>query len=398
MVEFAVLRRRLLQGFVLVWFVGLLLPNISLPNEKENAVNISKENRKITPFPSLNLIDKRFYTDLEKFYQDRLFGRENLIYAWSKLNYKCNVMLDEEYVKGKKGWLFRKKHTIKAFNDKELKLKKIKNIQNYCKIHDVDFIFIVPPYKNAVYSNLLPEKIRTSAPAYNKIENDLINSCKNLKINYLSLYKPLLKSKKLFPNDIYWWDDHHWSYEGASIAADTVLKYIKTKKSDFIYDSMPFDGTYKNGRKETSMVSALGVRDLGSGYTKVPWSKQFTDQIYGVDQYTSKQVQFKNEPISNHYILEKTIKGECLIFNKTTKNNFKILFLCDSYGGNMTTYMSQFVPYMINTHYLRKTGKKNNTDLKKLIKKYHPDIVILEIGAPEFFNSKGDTYLKHIVF
>ena len=398
MVDFADIRRWLLKSFVGICFIGLLLPNITLFNEKENEAIVRKENRRITAFPSYSLTDKRFYPDFEKFYQDRLFGRDYLIYAWSILNYKCKVILKDNYVVGKNGWLFAIGHNVKTFRDKKLKLDAVKKIQNYCIENKVNFIFIVPPYKNAVYADYLPQRIRSAVPLYGKIENELIDECKKAKINYISLYDPLLKGRKNFHRDVYWWDDHHWSYEGASIAADIILKHIKEKNANFRYDGIPFDGTFINGSKECSQVKALGVEKLSNRRAKVPWSRQFTKQIFGIDKYTSKKVQFVKEPISNNYLQEKIVRGESIVINKSTTNDVKLLFLCDSYGGYMSTYVSQFVKKMINTHYVGKVEIKKSTNLNYLIKEYKPDFVILEISAPDFYNSKDDSKLKHIVF
>ena len=393
------LKKWILKAFVVVCFIGLLLPNISLFNEKENETIIRKENRKITEFPTFNLLQKEFYPKFENFYQDRLFGRDKLIYAWSILNYKCHVILKGNLIVGKHGWLFDKGASVKGFKDKEIKLKKIKDIQNWCAKNNVEFVLIVPPYKNAVYTDYLPHNIRVSSPDYSKIENDLIKSCQKLKINYISLYKPLLEGRKTFKNDIYWWDDHHWSYEGAAIAADTVLKYIKKQQPSFEYKGMKFDGTYRNGFKECSQVKSLGIANRLSGQTKVPWSKSFSNQIFGIEKKKKKRVEFINQPISNNYIQEKIVNGECLVYNSKTNNTFKSLFVCDSYAGYMTTYPSQFLPQMVNTHYSKKMGgKKDNTNLERLVKEYHPNLVILEINAPLFFHSKGVSVFNEIKY
>ena len=392
------LRKWILKAFVIVCFIGLLLPNITLFNEKENAAIVRKENRKITAFPKIQLLKKDFYPKFEKFYQDRLFARDKLIYAWSILNYKCHVIIKGDLVVGKHGWLFSKGANVKEFKDKEIKLKKLKEIQDFCDKRGIKFAFIAPPYKNAIYADYLPRELRSTAPDYHKIENDLINECKKMKINYISLYKPLLRGRKLFHNDIYWWDDHHWSYEGASIASDVVLKYIKKYRSNFEYNGMEFDGTYKSGYKECSQAKSLGIDNENSRQAKAPWSKKFTNQIYGVDKYTSEKVVFSKEPISNNYLWGKIVKGESRVYNDRTNNNLKILFLCNSYGSYMTTYLSQFISKMVNTHYLDKAEKKKNTDLRNLIKQYQPDLVVLEISAPTFFNSKGIGIFKEIKY
>ena len=53
------LKKWTLKALVVVYFLGLLLPNITLFNEKENEAIIRKENRKITEFPRfiLNVIN-----------------------------------------------------------------------------------------------------------------------------------------------------------------------------------------------------------------------------------------------------------------------------------------------------------------------------------------------------
>lgn len=381
------LKKWTLKALVVVCFLGLLLPNITLFNEKENEAIIRKENRKITEFPRFNLLQKKFYPEFEKYYQDRLFGRDKLIHAWAKTNYKFDIMLKDNLVKGKNNHLFDINMNVKSFRDSDEKLKRIKDIQNYCSSQSVKFVLLLPPYKNAVYTDYMPSKYILGYPKYDIIENTVVKSCNSFNINYITLYQPLLNAKKNSTQDLYFPDDHHWSYQGSSVGADAVLKYIKTQFPKFYYDGMQFDGSFRDAYKECRYAKDLGIADSSSNRAKAPWSKTFTNEIYGIDYLTNKEVQFIDRPVSNVYLWSRMVNGEAVIINKQTKNHLKVLFLSDSYIGYMAPYLSQHIYCGIYTHYLDCAGDKKNTNLRVLLYKYKPDIVVLEMAAPSFLKS-----------
>ncbi len=64
----------------------------------------------------------------------------------------------------------------------------------------------------------------------------------------------------------------------------------------------------------------------------------------------------------------------------------------------MATYLTQYVSYMVLTHHSNHAGKKKNTDLKYLLDRYKPDLVILSMGAPGFFHAQEKYFLKSVSF
>lgn len=65
--------------FITLFTVALAIPNTGLLREKENTAIVAKENRKITAFPQESTTSKKFYTEFEKWYQDRLRYRDKII-------------------------------------------------------------------------------------------------------------------------------------------------------------------------------------------------------------------------------------------------------------------------------------------------------------------------------
>lgn len=390
-----------LKVFVALCFLCLLIPNRSLFQEAKNAAIVRAENRRITAFPAFKPMTKNFYTEIEKFYQDRLYKRDKLIKVWCRLNFYLGIIVKDNLFMGKNKWLFDKGAAINRLADKDIKIDKLKKIQDYCNNNGADFVFIAPPYKNAIYADYIPEDIKAAYKPFIVFDNEVIKACKDKGVNYISLYDALIEARKKNIKPIYLADDHHWSYEGAAVAADEVLKYIKAKNPSFNYNGLGLDGTYVRAFKEHSQISSLGLAKNGvTNVWQAPWSKEFTYEVYGVDQYSGKETQFSKGkyPVSNAYLWGRIVNGEGIVINKATKNKFRVLFLNDSYASYMTTYMSQHISNMVHTHFRDHAGKKKNTNLKYLINKYKPDLVILEISSPTFFNSAKDTVFSNIVW
>ena len=119
--------------FIVIFATCLTIPNTGLPREEENTKTVAKENRKITSFPQASTVSKNFYIEFEKWYQDRLRHRDNIIRFWNQINFNLGVILKNNIFIGKHNWLFNKDNCIKNFLDSNEKIKSIKKLQNFCK-------------------------------------------------------------------------------------------------------------------------------------------------------------------------------------------------------------------------------------------------------------------------
>lgn len=383
-------------SFIVLFAASLFIPNTGLPRIEINAREVaSRENRKIYSFPTNSISSKEFYTQFDNWYQDRLYRKYKLISLWSELNYNLGVSIKEDIILGKNGWLFSRARCLNSFKDSEKKIKIVKQIQNYCSNKHKDFIFITPPNNETIYRNMFPdyEKKKYKNPTY--ITTNAVNQIKSNQIKYISLKEDLLKEKEYNSNTpLYFKDDHHWSYYGSSIATNTLLKEINKVHKDLKYKGLSFDGSTRTAYKSSYYSNSLGFNQ--SYVTIAPWSKNFTENIY-LTKYTGKTEKVK-QVLSHNILWESMAKGEAIITNRESLNKIKILIIGTSYSTYMSPYLSQFCEKVILTHYSNCQGNKNEVNISRLIKKYNPDVVILEILENEFYHTNINHFAKIKIF
>lgn len=387
-------RKVLLTAFIGIFMALLLLPNTGLKRHKENAAAVAKENRKISPFPQASVKIKAFYTNFEKWYQDRLRYRAQAIEKWKRWNFAAGVVLKDNIVIGKNDWLLNKNGIIKKYNDGGIKMQRLVALQEYCRERGLGFILLLPPNKEAVYRDYFPQGIRERYEPYSFFEKQLETDLQKAGINYLSVTDALLAARKESKNDLYFNDDHHWSYYGSAIGAALLLKELAVMTPKLRYSGLPLDGLEREAYKECSYWGQLGFNL--NFKTKAPWSKSFAEEIYLRDCYTNKESKI-NEPVSNNKLWSGLVNGENIILNKACSNGLRILVLGDSYSSYMMPYLSQYAQMIISTHYRSKAGKKKDTDMKRLLAQYKPDIVVLEVLGETMIGSVKDEIFKNIM-
>ena len=382
-------------SFIVLFVAFLVIPNTGLFRYEENIKIVAKENRKITSFPQISVTTKKFYTDFEKWYQDRLFLRDKLISFWKQGNFSCGVILKDNIVLSDNGWLLNKNNCIKAFNDSKEKIQKIKNLQNYCRKKGIDIILMVPPNKESIYRDYFPKdlQLKYKNPEYwqNKSENLFTKN----KINYLSVTNQIKIQRNTESHDLYFNDDHHWSYYASSTAADLLMQKLEKDLHKNFYHGLKFDGSTKKATKEYSYANQLGLK-INREFM-APWSKKYTNELYLTDTNINKTRKISNV-ISNNIMWSPMLKGEGTVTNKLTKNNIKLLVLGDSYSSYMIPYLSQNINKVTATHYSRVAGKKKEINMNKLIKKYKPNAVVLIINEATFFHSSAKNLFRNLKY
>ena len=383
-------------SFIVLFAATLFVPNTGLPRIAINAREVAQqENRKIHPFPTASFTHKEFYNQFGNWYQDRLRHKYKLISAWKKVNFAFGVVLSDSLVLGKNGWLLNKYSCINKFEMPQKKADKIKELQNYCEQNGKKFIFMLPPNKESVYRDYFPENIQKKYKSPEYWHEQAYNLLTANSINYLSVNKQLNGARKNEKHDLYFSDDHHWSYYGSAIAADLLMKKLEQELNIDFYNGLKFDGSTRTAYKEYSYANQLAFSI--NKEAQAPWSKQYTDEIYITDCYTSKTTQ-ANKVVSNDVLWGRIVRGEGIITNKATKNDIKILILGDSYSSYMVPYLSQNIKTIISTHYRDCAEKKKSVNITKLIEKYNPDAVILIMLEGGFFHSKAESLFKNIKY
>lgn len=385
----------IIKIFIAIFACFLLYPNSGLFRGSKNAAMIAKENRKITPFPKASVESKKFYTDFEKWYQDRLRHRDKAIGYWRKVNFEMGIILKDNIFIGKNEWLFNRHNAIKNFKDAQIKANNIKKLQKYCESKGKQFILMVPPPKEAIYQDYFPEYEQRKVKDYYVWENQLRRLVKENNINYLSVTDELFGQRKVSDDELYFNDDHHWSYYGSYVAVDVLLNRLKEQNYKLTNGKVILDGSLREAYKEWSYFGQLGFGK--NTKTVAPWNKDFTDEIYVTDTHSGKTIKM-NKVLSNDTLWGRIVRGEAIIENKKIDKSITLLVLGDSYSSYMMPYLSQKISKIISTHYRNCAEKKKKVEINRLMEKYNPDVVVLEIVGNGFFHSKGDTNFKNMVF
>lgn len=371
-------------SFIVVFATFLAIPNTGLYRGEKNARLIAQtENRRITPRPTQSLKSKEFYEQFEKWYQDRLRYRDKAIKRWSDFNLNIGVLNHPKIFRGKNNWLFHKDMIITSFNEPEQKINSIKHLQSYCNEKGKNFILFIPPSKETMYREFFPEQIRNT---YKKPDSFFIQSEKLLKnnnINYLSITQNLKEEKLKSSHILYIPVDSHWNYHGASFGADKLLQKISNEHKTKFYEGLNLDGTFLETVHPGDYLSMLGF-DPNKNKDTIPWSKKYTNEIFFTDCYTGETLQVGGLLSKINY-WEKIHNGELILKNNKSTSDIKILVLSDSYTTFMAPYLAQFAKETIITHYNGYAEKKTKTDMKYLLKRYDPDIVVLEIVDRVFY-------------
>lgn len=382
--------------FITLFAAFLVYPNSGLPRSEENAKIVARENRKITPRPTQSLKSKEFYTQFEKWYQDRLRKRDWAIRKWSKFNLNIGVIVHDRIFEANGGWLFHKDMIINDLKDTEVKIAEIKKLQDYCQGRGKNFVLFIPPSKETIYRNLFPEEIQNQYKSAFTYIGEGEKLFKQNNINYLGIYDEILKEKLSAQDPLYILKDSHWDYFGASIGTNLLLTKIHNINQNFQYNGLKLDNTFIETTYPADYVGMLGLTSkkvLG----KIPWSKSYTDEIYLIDCYLNKKIKV-GALLKNFNYWELIHNGEVVLENKSINSNTKILILSDSYATFMAPYLAQFTKETIITHYNGYSGKKINTNLDYLISKYNPDIIVLEIVDRIFYPASSQALFGKFIY
>ena len=374
--KIALVKKSILWLFVAIFVAGTVGFNYGFRKPKDNEAAARFENRKITAFPSMPFRKKAFYTEFEKWYRDRMYKRQKAIFGWRKAKHAIGVIEPKDIIVGEDGWLLSK-GTPKSYNGDSKKIPKLKKMQDLCDKNGAKFIVMLAPWKDPACKRYYPYVYRKNIVDYLQISNKAVASLRKNGIGYVDSCPAIMKAMEEDnpEHPLYVKDDHHWSYFGAIIAADLLLKELR----DLIgieYDDILTDGSTLQGNREHSRWTKLGLgNDPQRSIGVVPWHKKFTKNLKIINSRNKKEIK-PSKPIANNYLWGPMTKGEGIIINSECKNDRTLLMLSDSYGPYMMPYLTQYFEKTVETHYNRKHYDKKPTNLKYLLEKYKPDAVV----------------------
>ncbi len=140
-----------------------------------------------------------------------------------------NILFDKWYLDAWTGRTFIGKDFI------DIKLHKLKMVQDTLKNLGTDLVFILAPNKADFFEEDIPAYYKQKRFAENNYSY-LAKRSEELKIDFIDLNKYFLSIKNTSRFPLYPKSGIHWSNYGSYIALDTILNYIETVKNTNLND------------------------------------------------------------------------------------------------------------------------------------------------------------------
>ncbi len=203
--------------------------------KKENKPNLSGIviNDEKPKFSTANWFDGSYQTEMEDYNNDHWAFKEKMVRINNQFYYSAFHQLRVNgFVSGKEDYVFSENYIFSAFGDDLLTeekitdlLQKAKVVQDTLKKKGIDLLLVYAPGKGAYCKELVQNKY--VHPIKNTNHNLFVSNSKTLQVNYLDLYTYFEKLKPTSPYALFPKFGHHWSYYGACIASDTIIKHIE---------------------------------------------------------------------------------------------------------------------------------------------------------------------------
>ena len=345
-----------------LFFALLVLPSVVWWFISPNLPFENMDNRQLKKMPVLNSITmKQFPAGFDEYYADNLPFRAYGITLYSHILYRITGNVESAKILfAKNNWIFYKSEQdgdpiadykrINQFTPEELfKIKKnLTDLQQYCKKRNCDFVFLIGPNKENIYTEYMPDNIiRTN---YTSRTKQLINYLKsNTDIKIIDPTSELIKAKK--DNFIYYKNDTHWNDLGGYIASKLLLEKFGLKLPEISELSKEYYvKTGEEGRSGYDLANMSGVKDFLHEPNEI--------KISGYDNFGVEE---------RPAILEGGIRNFC----RNAPKKEKIMMIRDSFAGYMIPVVSNY--YQDSVYVIYYCFKKEMIDIEK------PNVFVFEV-------------------
>ena len=361
--------------YILFMFLSfLIIPNVIYflfgnyfdDTNYENRLKVSKPILSIT-----NLVN--YPVQYEKYFNDYIPFRNELIQLKNIIDLIIfKNIISDRVILGKDNWLF---YTSSLYEPNNYSLKKYigfdKNnftinelntaksnliyFKNELAKKNIDFILMICPDKQYIYSEYMPKYIRRKK--YVNDNDKFVEYITNTTdINIVYPKSELIKYKDTY--QVYYKYDSHWNKIGAYIGYYVLMNKLSlgnVKNINELYkNNLGYDYAFKFGMLYNDLANMISLSK----------SKLYTDDyFYLIDIYSNKQ-----------YKITKTREGyipyNFNTFSYTPSSDKKIFIIRDSYTIDMVDYIST---YFKNSSFININDFKIDYILEDM-----PDILVFE--------------------
>ena len=260
-------------------------------------------------------INKDYFGQLQSFVNDRFFLRQQMITLDRRFSSLLGVSGEDSVIAGKDGWLFFADtlgdHTGTGLMSSRELFSAASNValmESYCRSTGKEFTFIIPPNKNSLYGEFMPDFGVTAQTSNAERFHGLLEQ---FGVSYVDLFTAFREEEEI----LYFAHDSHWNSKGAALGADLINRSFGLRTDYFGGD---FSAANPHGGDLYAMVFP-GAQDPE------------TDPVYGGElnfTFTGKATQ----PDAITLTTEGTGTGSLLCY----RDSFGILlfpYLADSYAS-----------------------------------------------------------------
>jgi hypothetical protein len=218
--------------FALIAIALPLLISFTKKDSKPNLIGLVISDEK-PKFSVSTWLDGSYQKEMEDYNNDHWALKEKMVRTNNQFYYNFfNQIRVNGFVIGKEDYVFSENYIFSAFGDDLLAeekitdlLQKAKVVQDTLKKKGIDLLLVYAPGKGAYCKELVQDKY--VHPVKNTNHNLFVSNSKKLNVNHLDLYTYFENFKSKTPYPLFPKFGHHWSYYGACIASDTIIKHIE---------------------------------------------------------------------------------------------------------------------------------------------------------------------------
>ena len=219
--------------FACLFFAVCLFPGLTLGRSSDAGKQEEAEQEdfpKVTENGSLNT---EFFAEFDTWVTRHMGFRSAFINVNARLRAALfGESAEDDVIIGSGGWLYYADTLDDYQNIATLSDRNVKNIaatllmmQNYCGENGAAFVFTVAPNKNSVYGANMPSRYGKAASDNNLTR--LTSALEDAGVSYANLLSVISASEEV----LYQKRDSHWTYRGALLAYQTIIKQLGTEHS-----------------------------------------------------------------------------------------------------------------------------------------------------------------------
>lgn len=358
---------RLLPAAVFVYMVYYpFLANLVASNEE------LLDNRPLHEKPTE--LTRNFAKDFEAYYNDSFAGRKKLLKKYGKIQYRLGID-NGITIQGLNGWAFYDSAKVPdgytlidyfgevRFTEEELQqmASGIKKAKDFYAKQGIDYIIVIAPNKEAMYSENMPERLqkqRVSDQSRMDLAVEYLQKHTDVKI--INFKDALMQAKAEMPMKVYFPKDSHWNEVGAYVGYQNMAEYLN--KFGYRLPVTPL---------KPEMVSVVGSQ---TSDLDVAGIKDINYKVSFMEQQQPKNLRYEDN-------------GFMQVWENPTAPVKKTVFMIrDSFGLGLVPYLNKAFAKGVYAH----NGHNKRPQLEALINEHHPDLMVDELVERYF-----DRFLKY---